>query len=58
MMRHAERPEDINIPDNAGNTPLQIASLAGEAEIVKFLLDAGCEINTKNIDKDLSLIHI
>ncbi|KAJ6074731.1 uncharacterized protein N7446_002508 [Penicillium canescens] len=56
MMRHAERPEDINIPDNAGNTPLQIASLAGEAEIVKFLLDAGCEINTKNIDKDTPLI--
>lgn len=25
MMRHAERPGDINIPDNAGNTPLQIA---------------------------------
>ncbi|KAJ5774351.1 hypothetical protein N7457_009247 [Penicillium paradoxum] len=56
MMRHAERPEDINIPDNAGNTPLQIASLAGEAEIVKFLLDAGCEINTKNIDRDTPLI--
>lgn len=56
MMRHAERPEDINIPDNAGNTPLQIAALAGEAEIVKFLLDAGCEINTKNIDKDTPLI--
>ncbi|KAJ5960257.1 uncharacterized protein N7479_007407 [Penicillium vulpinum] len=56
MMRHAERPEDINIPDNAGNTPLQIASLAGEAEIVKFLLEAGCEINTKNIDKDTPLI--
>ncbi|KAJ5616018.1 hypothetical protein N7537_001132 [Penicillium hordei] len=56
MMRHAERPEDINIPDNAGNTPLQIASLAGETEIVKFLLDAGCEINTKNIDKDTPLI--
>ncbi|KAJ5276478.1 hypothetical protein N7524_002631 [Penicillium chrysogenum] len=36
--------------------PLQIASLAGEAEIVKFLLDAGCEINTKNIDKDTPLI--
>jgi hypothetical protein len=56
MARHAERPEDINIPDNAGNTPLQIAALAGEAEIVKFLLEAGCEINTKNIDKDTPLI--
>ncbi|KAJ5581833.1 hypothetical protein N7535_000453 [Penicillium sp. DV-2018c] len=56
VARHAERPEDINIPDNAGNTPLQIAALAGEAEIVKFLLEAGCEINTKNIDKDTPLI--
>ncbi|KAJ6138282.1 hypothetical protein N7471_004768 [Penicillium samsonianum] len=49
--------------DKSGRTPLaraqhplQIASLAGEAEIVKFLLDAGCEINTKNIDKDTPLI--
>ena len=56
MQRHAERPQDLNVPDNAGNTPLQIASLNGEAPIVKFLLDAGCEINTKNIDKDTPLI--
>ncbi|KAJ5163438.1 uncharacterized protein N7500_005268 [Penicillium coprophilum] len=52
--------------DKSGRTPLaracadrkhdQIASLAGEAEIVKFLLEAGCEINTKNIDKDTPLI--
>ncbi|KAJ6144417.1 hypothetical protein N7470_008312 [Penicillium chermesinum] len=56
MARHSERPEDLNVPDNAGNTPLQIASLNGEASIVKFLLDAGCEINTKNIDKDTPLI--
>lgn len=56
MLRHGERPEDLNVPDNAGNTPLQIASLNGEAPIVKFLLDAGCEINTKNIDKDTPLI--
>lgn len=56
MARHHERPEDLNVPDNAGNTPLQIASLNGEASIVKFLLEAGCEINTKNIDKDTPLI--
>ncbi|KAJ5084612.1 hypothetical protein NUU61_009191 [Penicillium alfredii] len=56
VMRHAERPGDLNIPDNAGNTPLQIAALNGETSIVKFLLDAGCEINTKNIDKDTPLI--
>ncbi|KAJ5894125.1 hypothetical protein N7495_005816 [Penicillium taxi] len=56
IIRHSERPEDLNVPDNAGNTPLQIASLSGEAPIVKFLLDAGCEINSKNIDKDTPLI--
>jgi hypothetical protein len=55
-MRFNERPEDLNVPDNAGNTPLQIASLNGEASIVKFLLDSGCDINTKNIDKDTPLI--
>ncbi|PLB46774.1 hypothetical protein P170DRAFT_477643 [Aspergillus steynii IBT 23096] len=56
MARHAERPEDLNVADNAGNTPLQIAALEGSAPIVKFLLDAGCEIDTKNIDKDTPLI--
>ncbi|KAL4896659.1 hypothetical protein BDV59DRAFT_111144 [Aspergillus ambiguus] len=56
IARHAERPEDLNVADNAGNTPLQIASLEGCAPIVKFLLEAGCEIDTKNIDKDTPLI--
>lgn len=51
-----ERPEDLNVCDNAGNTPLQIASLEGCAPIVKILLEAGCEIDTKNIDKDTPLI--
>ncbi|KAE8145004.1 hypothetical protein BDV25DRAFT_165592 [Aspergillus avenaceus] len=55
-LRHSERPEDLNVADNAGNTPLQIAALEGSASIVKFLLDTGCEIDTKNIDKDTPLI--
>ncbi|KAK2767469.1 Set3 complex subunit [Arachnomyces sp. PD_36] len=54
--RLQERPEDLNIPDNAGNTPLQIAALMGCAPIVKILINAGCEIDTKNIDKDTPLI--
>ena len=54
--RHAEHPEDLNVADNAGNTPLQIAALEGCAPIVKFLLDAGCEVDTKNIDRDTPLI--
>ncbi|TPR01547.1 UAA transporter family protein [Aspergillus niger] len=56
MARHAERPEDLNVADNAGNTPLQIAALEGCASIVKFLLDAGCEVETRNIDRDTPLI--
>jgi ankyrin repeat protein len=46
----------LNVPDNAGNTPLQIASLEGCAPIVKFLLEAAWEIDTKNIDNDTPLI--
>ncbi|RAK99048.1 putative histone deacetylase complex subunit (Hos4) [Aspergillus ibericus CBS 121593] len=56
IARHAERPEDLNVADNAGNTPLQIASLEGCASIVKFLLEAGCEVETRNIDRDTPLI--
>ncbi|KAG5296949.1 ankyrin repeat protein [Histoplasma ohiense] len=54
--RHSERPDDLNIPDNAGNTPLQIAALEGCVDIVKFLIEAGCEIDTRNIDRDTPLI--
>ncbi|KAL3461521.1 hypothetical protein BJX64DRAFT_277827 [Aspergillus heterothallicus] len=56
IARHEERPEDLNVADNAGNTPLQIASLEGCAPIVKYLIAAGCEIETCNIDKDTPLI--
>ncbi|EXJ89048.1 hypothetical protein A1O3_02112 [Capronia epimyces CBS 606.96] len=52
----AERPEDLNQADNAGNTPLQIAALEGFTEIVKFLLANKCEVNTRNIDKETPLI--
>ena len=51
-----ERPQDIDTPDNAGNTPLQIASLAGESEVVALLLGAGCDTTCKNIDLDTPLI--
>lgn len=54
--RLQERPEDVNVPDNAGNTPLQIAALMGCVPIVKSLINAGCEIDSKNIDKDTPLI--
>lgn len=55
-VRLQERPEDLNVPDYAGNTPLQIASLEGNAEIVEVLLEAGCDLTCMNIDKDTPLI--
>ena len=51
-----ERPQDIDVPDNAGNTPLQIAALEGDVEVVRLLLNAGCDTTSKNIDKDTPLI--
>ena len=56
IARLRDRPNDLDIADNAGNTPLQIASLEGNANIVQVLLDAGCDISCKNIDSDTPLI--
>ncbi len=53
---YEERPQDLDIADNAGNTPLQIAALQGYVEIVEFLLEKHCEVNTRNIEKDTPLI--
>ena len=55
-IRLRERPEDVDIADNAGNTPLQIASLEGSAEIVKLLIEHSCDIDCKNNEKDTPLI--
>lgn len=55
-MRLKERPQDLDIPDNAGNTPLQIASLEGKSRTVQLLLDAGCDLTCKNIDMETPLI--
>ena len=52
----AERVEDLNVADNAGNTPLQIASLEGFDRIVEFLLQSGADVNMRNVDKDTPLI--
>lgn len=54
--RYAERPQDLNIADHALNTPLQIAALEGSVDIVKFLLENNCDVDTRNVEKDTPLI--
>ncbi|KAK4190108.1 hypothetical protein QBC35DRAFT_378900 [Podospora australis] len=54
--RLKERPEDINVADYAGNTPLQIAALNGYEDIVKLLVDAGCNLDCVNNEKDTPLL--
>lgn len=51
-----ERPQDLDFPDYAGNTPLQIAAINGYDDIVKLLVDSGCDIDCVNHDKDTPLL--
>ena len=51
-----ECPTNINVPDYAGNTPLQTAALEGRTEIVQLLLTAGCDISCENMIKDTPLV--
>lgn len=51
-----ERPQDLDFPDYAGNTPLQIAAINGYDDIVKLLVEAGCDIDCVNHDKDTPLL--
>lgn len=53
--RLEERPEDIDEPDHAMNTPLHAASIAGHLDIVKLLLDAGCVVDPVNLARDTPL---
>lgn len=54
--RLAERPEDLNFADYAGNTPLQVASLNGHENIVELLIGAGCNLDCRNSDKETPLL--
>lgn len=51
-----DSPGDINVADYAGNTPLQIASLTGYAEIVKVLIEHGADVECQNNERDTPLI--
>ncbi|PSS16820.1 hypothetical protein M430DRAFT_102680, partial [Amorphotheca resinae ATCC 22711] len=53
--RLEERPEDLDEADHAKNTPLHAASIAGHADIVKLLLDAGCIVDPVNVARDTPL---
>jgi len=53
--RLEERPDDLNEGDHAQNTPLHTASIAGHADIVKFLLSAGCAVDPVNVARDTPL---
>lgn len=54
--RLGERPEDLNVADYAGNTPLQIAAINGCEDIVKLLIEGGCNLDCVNYDKDTPLL--
>ena len=49
-------PGAIEIPEFAGNKPLQIAAVYGNAETVSYLIEQGCQIDSANGDKDTPLI--
>jgi ankyrin repeat protein len=51
-----EKPEDIDVADAAGNTPLQCASLNGHEDVVKTLIEAGCNVHCVNDRKDSPLL--
>lgn len=53
--RLEERPEDLDEPDHAMNTPLHAASIAGHVDIVKLLLDSGCIVDPVNLARDTPL---
>jgi len=49
-------PGQLEQPEFAGNTPLQVASLHGYPEIVTYLLAEGSNVHCANMDKDTPLI--
>lgn len=49
-------PDQLEIEEFAKNTPLQIASLNGNSEVVEYLIGEGCRVDCANVDKDTPLI--
>lgn len=49
-------PEEIDVPDFAGITPLQKASLHGWDEVVEYLISKRCRTDCESNDRDTPLI--
>ena len=49
-------PDQLELSEFAGNKPLQIAALNGNTNVVRYLIDQGCQIDCANVDKDTPLI--
>lgn len=52
----ADRPYNLECQDWAGNRPLHIAARSGHHEIVKLLIDNGCDVQAPNLDRDTPLL--
>ncbi len=44
----AENPDQLQLPDSNGTTPLLCATIEGHADLVKYLVEAGADINAVN----------
>lgn len=49
-------PDQLELAEFAGNKPIQIAALNGNAEVVAYLIEEGAQTDCANVDKDTPLI--
>lgn len=49
-------PDQLEIAEFAGNKPLQIAAINGNAEVVSYLIAEGCRIDCENEERDTPLL--
>lgn len=57
MIEHSSFNTLLQNPMMGGRTPLGFAALAGEAEAMKFLIEAGADTNTRDIF-DFTVLHL
>ena len=49
---------DVNMPDDAGRTPLMIAAYREMPRVISLLLDAGCDANLQDREGGISLTEV